>query len=266
MNASGTTYYLPRETAEVCNDERIKQCKNLSLLLHKYPPQAVIQSSARKNQWLRTLISNSLLDADLALHAYRRWHAMTTAAQAQCFHAKTDWHLAQGLSNETVLETDLTVHPLYGLPFIPGSALKGLCRNYVTGEISEHLSKNIDEDDEIVQRIFGTPDQSGSVIFFDALPVEGKATFALDIINVHYPDYYSRGKAPINDQRPNPLLFLTVADTIFAFALAPRTLKYSEQNDDVMMASQWLQEALQEWGIGGKTSAGYGYLTSQSVT
>jgi CRISPR type III-B/RAMP module RAMP protein Cmr6 len=263
MNTPGIAYYLPRETADACNDERMKQCKNLSLLLHKYPPQAALQSSAQKNQWLRTILSNDVIDANLTMHAYRRWHAMTTAAGAQQFHAKTDWHLAQGLSNETVLETNLTLHPLYGLPLIPGSALKGLCRNYVTGEISGHVSKNIEEDDETVRRIFGSPDQSGTVIFFDALPVEGKATFALDIINVHYPGYYSRGKAPINDQRPNPVLFLTVADTIFAFALAPRNLKRVEQRDDVIMASKWLQEALQEWGIGGKTNAGYGYFTPQ---
>ncbi len=261
-----TTYYLPRETADACNDERMKRCKNLSLLLDKYPPQATLQNSAHKNQWLRTLISNDVIDADLALHSYQRWYAMTRAMGAQHFQARTDWHLAQGLSNTTVLETNLILHPLYGLPHIPGSALKGLCRNYVTGEIGEHRSTTIDADDETICRIFGSPDQSSSIIFFDALPLEGKATFALDIINVHYPDYYMKGKAPINDQRPNPLLFLTVANTIFAFALAPRNLQRIEQREDVLIASQWLQEALQEWGIGGKTSAGYGYLTSQVMT
>lgn len=258
-----TAYYLPKETATLCNDGRMKQCKNLGLLLHKYPPQEALQGNAQKNQWLRTMLSNNVIDANLSMQAYRRWHTMTTALGAQHFHAKTDWRLAQGTGNETVLETDLTVHPLYGLPIIPGSALKGLCRNYVTGEISEHGSKNMDEDDETVRRIFGTSDQSGTVVFFDALPIEGKATFALDVINVHYPEYYNRGKTPINEQRPNPVLFLTVEDTIFAFALAPRNLKRVEQRDDVTVASRWLQEAMQEWGIGGKTSAGYGYFTPQ---
>ena len=188
MSTPETAYYLPRETAVLCNPEQVKQCKNLDLLLNKYVPQTVLQSSARKNQWLRDIISNNVLDTNLSMHVYQRWLAMTSAAGAQHFHAATDWHLAIGLSNETVLETDLTLHPLYGLPFIPGSALKGLCRTYVTGEIDGHRSKQIDEDDETIQRIFGSPDQNGSVIFFDALPFEGKATFALDIINVHYPD------------------------------------------------------------------------------
>ena len=241
----------------------MKQWKNLGLLLNKYSPQAALQNNAQKNQWLRTLISNDSIDADLSMHAYRRWLAMTTAAGAQHFHAATDWRLAIGLSNERVLETDLTLHPLYGLPLIPGSALKGLCRTYVTGEIDEHISKKIDEDDETIRRIFGSPEQSGTVIFFDALPFEGKATFALDIINVHYPDYYSQGKAPTNDQRPNPVAFLTITDTLFAFALAPRNSRRQEHQDDVRTASQWLQEALQEYGVGGKTSAGYGYFTLQ---
>jgi CRISPR-associated protein Cmr6 len=263
MNMPPVTYYLPRETADLLADERMKQCKNLGLLLNKYPPQAALQTSARKNQWLRDMVSSDMIDANLAMHAYRRWLSMVTATGAQHFHAVTDWRLAIGLNNATVVETSLTLHPLYGIPLIPGSALKGLCRTYATGEISEHTSKKIEEDDQAIQRVFGSPTRAGTVMFFDAIPFEGKATFALDIINVHYPDYYSRGKAPTNDQRPNPVMFLTVTDTIFTFALAPRNLKRAEQQDDVTTVSQWLRDALQDYGIGGKTSAGYGYFTSQ---
>ena len=263
MNAPRPPYYLPRETANLLSDEHMRQCKNLGLLLNKYAPQSVMQSSARKNQWLRGIISSNMIDVTLAMYAYRRWLSLTTAAGALHFHAATDWRLTIGLNNETVLETGLTLHPLYGIPLIPGSSLKGLCRSYVTGEIAEHTSKRLDEDDQTVQRIFGSPTQSGTVIFFDAIPFEGKATFALDIINVHYPDYYSRGKTPTNDQHPNPVTFLTISDTLFAFALAPRNLKRGEQKEDVIMASRWLQEALQEYGVGGKTSAGYGYFSTQ---
>lgn len=263
MKEPSINYYLPRETADLLTDEGIKQCKNPGLLLNKYLPQAVLQSSARKNQWLRETMSQTRIDADLAHHAYRRWLMLTTAAGAHHFHAATDWRLAIGLHTATVLETGLTLHPLYGIPLIPGSALKGLCRNYVTSEIAEHTSKSSDEDDPTIQRIFGSPHQSGTVTFFDALPMEGKARLSLDIINVHYPDYYSRARVPTNDQRPNPVLFLSVTDTTFAFALAPRDPQKEEQQSDVHTAIQWLQEALQDYGVGGKTSAGYGYFTPQ---
>jgi CRISPR type III-B/RAMP module RAMP protein Cmr6 len=260
-NTSQPTYYLPPETAELLTDERLRQCKNPGLLLNKYPPQAALQNSTRKNQWLRDTLSHPLIDATLAAHAYRRWLALTTAGAAQHFQATTDWRLAIGLNSATVIEMSLTLHPLYGIPLIPGSALKGLCRNYVTSEKAEHASKRLAEDDALIERIFGSANQSGTVIFFDALPLEGRATLALDIINVHYPDYYSKGKTPSNEQRPNPLLFLTVTDTIFAFALAPSKRQSAEQQDDVRTAIQWLQEALQAYGVGGKTSAGYGYFT-----
>jgi CRISPR-associated protein Cmr6 len=118
-------------------------------------------------------------------------------------------------------------------------------------------SKDIEHDSEAVKQIFGSQDGAGTVIFFDAMPVDGKATIALDIMNSHYPNYYGEKKPPTNDQNPNPVTFLTVTSTIFMFALAPRNPRYI---DDVNTAKNWLQKALEKYGVGGKTSAGYGYF------
>jgi len=60
---------------------------------------------------------------------------MMSAIEATCFDVSLDWRIVIGLGGESVLETDITLHHLYGIPFIPGSALKGLTRAYVTGEI-----------------------------------------------------------------------------------------------------------------------------------
>jgi CRISPR-associated protein Cmr6 len=109
--------------------------------------------------------------------------------QAQHFTAMTAWRMVVGLGGETVLETDLTLHHLYGIPFIPGSALKGLTRAYVTGEVEEYKSRKIEDDKSDIQRIFGTQKEAGSVIFFDAMPVNDKIKIDLDIMNVHYPKY-----------------------------------------------------------------------------
>ena len=118
-------------------------------------------------------------------------------------------------------------------------------------------SKDIEHDNETVKRIFGSQERAGTVIFFDAMPVDGKATFVLDIMNSHYPNYYGEKKTPTNDQNPNPVTFLTVTNTAFMFALAPRNPRYI---DDVKTAKDWLQKALEKYGVGGKTSAGYGYF------
>src|SRR5205823_13427487 len=155
--------------------------------------------------------SGSYIDTRLTESVYRRWLNTTIAERAQHFSAITDWRMVVGLGGETVLETDLTLHHLYGIPFIPGSALKGLTRAYVTGEV--YPSKDIDHDNAIVRRIFGTQKEAGTVIFFDAMPIEGKAAFELDIMNSHYPNYYGEKKLPTNDQNPNPVTFLAVANT-----------------------------------------------------
>lgn len=252
-------YYLPSVTASVLNDY-INRCKNLGLILDKYPPEEVIGNTAQKSGWLRRLNVNNRNDAALAQAAYDRWYRMITVIEGvQHFRAATDWRMVIGLGGETVLETDITLHHLYGTPFIPGSALKGLTRAYASGEI--YPSTDIDKDHEVVKRIFGTQKEAGTVIFFDAMPVDGQVTFALDIMNPHYPDYYSGSKPPTNDQSPIPVTFLTVTDTAFVFALAPRNPKNDKHKADAEQAREWLQAALDKYGIGGKTSVGYGVMT-----
>lgn len=48
---------------------------------------------------------------------------------------KPDWRLIVGLGNESVYETSITLHHIYGIPYIPGSAVKGVVRSYVIQEV-----------------------------------------------------------------------------------------------------------------------------------
>lgn len=269
-------FYLPAATSMLVNDH-IARCKNLSLILDKYPTQAVITEAKNKSPWIRSLVQENHIDSALTQAAYSRWHAMMSATKATLFSASLNWRMIIGLGGETVLETDITLHPLYGIPFIPGSALKGLTRAYVSGEYKEYsvpedqpeeqrkASEKIDDDHSEIKRIFGSQDEAGSVLFFDAMPLNGKVEFVVDIMNPHYPEYYNSLKSskttpPTNDQQPNPITFLTVANTTFTFALAPRNPNDDQHKADVELVKGWLQEALQKYGVGGKTSAGYGYF------
>jgi CRISPR type III-B/RAMP module RAMP protein Cmr6 len=259
-------YNLPADTAVLVNDH-LARCKNLALILDKYPPQSVVADSKNKGPWLQSLVRGNHVDPALAESAYRRWYSMIEAIKATTFQAALDWRMVVGLGGESVLETDITLHHLYGIPFIPGSALKGLTRSYVTSEIDEYKSEKEENDHKDVQRIFGMQKQAGTVIFFDAMPAGGNAALALDIMNPHYPDYYGGTKLPTNDQNPVPITFLTVTSTTFTFALAPRAAFDEEQRkrheEDVKQVGIWLRKALEEYGIGGKTSAGYGYFKKE---
>jgi CRISPR type III-B/RAMP module RAMP protein Cmr6 len=259
-----TQYYLPRQTARQLTAESVYQCGNLGLLLDRYLPQRVLQRGKNrgilKGQWLQEVAGAFRGDAELLENAYRRWLNITGAAGAQYFRAATAGRLVVGMGGDTVLGSDLTLHPLYSLPFIPGSALKGMTRAYITGEVAEHYSRNLADDDALVRRIFGSQETGGTVIFFDALPYQGRFALAPDIINVHYLHYYNEQQPPTNDRHPDPFTFLTVTDTVFVFALAPRHPAQAEAKDDVAHARQWLQEASVAYGVGSKTSAGYGYF------
>jgi CRISPR type III-B/RAMP module RAMP protein Cmr6 len=267
-------YNLPAATAGLINDH-ITRCKNLALILDKYPTKAAVEDTKFKGSWLQGLIKENHIDIALTQSAYNRWHIIMLAMGAILFNASLDWRMVIGLGGKTVLETDITLHHLYGIPIIPGSALKGLTRSYVTTEYKQYYipenqpeeqrkpSKKTDEDHLEIKRIFGSQEQVGTVTFFDAMPLPGTANFVLDIMNPHYPDYYSGSKAPTNDQDPRPITFLAVQNATFTFALALRNPHDLEHKDDLDKAKGWLQEALQKYGVGGKTSAGYGYFKKE---
>lgn len=109
--------------------------------------------------------------------------------------------------------------------------------------------------------VFGLLEQAGCVIFLDAVP-KNNPTLAVDVMNPHYPDYYrdDSGKTPpSDDQSPNPVAFLSVAEgTIFGFALVPRCHDSAQAKQAVSLARRWLETGLREVGIGAKTAAGYG--------
>lgn len=117
------------------------------------------------------------------------------------------------------------------------------------------------------QKIFGTQNQRGVVQFFDAYPVD-KVTFEVDLMNPHYPDYYKeKSDIPPHDcQSPNPIKFLTVANTSFTFYLSynpPSAVpqpNHQQENPELKTVAVWLENALKDQGIGAKSAVGYGYF------
>ena len=192
------------------------------------------------------------------------------------------WRLVIGLGASHPQETSMTIHHIYGIPYIPGSAIKGVTRHWAILKFAEEISKSENSEfEKAIERvskalengekmdlkvedlefnqlieIFGTQKQEGKVIFFDAYPV-GEIKLKIDIMNPHYPKYYSEGHPPTDWQNPVPIKFLTIERTKFEFYLA------SKSNDDrdknlLNKAKKLLSEALKTHGIGAKTALGYG--------
>ena len=122
-----------------------------------------------------------------------------------CVDATVDWRLIVGLGSEHVQETNMTLHHIYGIPYIPGSAVKGVLRHWwlqILQEDKHFLQKNkgfinkkgeVDEakalNDPNFLAIFGSQERQGKVQFLDAYPDPEKFHFAIDIMNPHYPEY-----------------------------------------------------------------------------
>ena len=187
---------------------------------------------------------------------------------------KPNWRLVIGLGGDSVCETGMTLHHIYGFPYIPASAIKGVLRSYIIQTIflpefegqdnaGEEAEKKALKDLQF-EKIFGSTDQQGKAIFFDAFPTE-IPKLKPDIMNVHYKEWYGNDKdrfnnpiPPTDTQQPNPILFLTVEDTPFQFLIGSKESDALTIQGKILMS--WLTSALEEHGIGAKTAVGYGYM------
>jgi len=147
-------------------------------------------------------------------------------------HLKTASRLIVGLGSGHVLETSLTLHHIFGIPYIPASALKGVVRMVSFWEIAEKENKKTDNDIENLQKqlydseisssdskdilkhklLFGTQGFKGLLVFLDAFPEiqNNQDIFELDVMTPHYSNYYTKGEPPGDWENPKPITFLTV--------------------------------------------------------
>lgn len=193
---------------------------------------------------------------------------------------KPEWRFVTGLGGHSVYETGITLHHIYGIPYIPASSIKGVLRSWIIHEIFGNNEGKAISESELFCKVFGCPSSifvesekrnytsilekahRGKVTFFDAFPLKSPI-IEPDIMNPHYPEWYSGkpGKAPVDTDNPNPVFFLTVKDTPFQFLIGSKTWNLETEkfwNDQSL--GWWLENALSEHGIGAKTAVGYGYF------
>jgi CRISPR-associated protein Cmr6 len=189
---------------------------------------------------------------------YARWEKMLDDYKQAGYaverrEAKVRGRMVLGTGSESVLETAVTLHRTYGVPYIPGSALKGLAANFAR----QYCGNAWSETRQNYKTVFGETDKSGCVIFFDAMcKASSGLTLHTDVLTPHHRDYYMKSNIPPADwDDPNPVHFLSATGT-YLIALAA-----SEGGDDwICSVLEILRNALGEMGIGAKTSSGYGRM------
>ncbi len=191
---------------------------------------------------------------------FERWQAMLQeySVTTQTRRVRVKGRMAVGLGNESVLETSICLHRTYGVPYIPGSALKGLAASYAHNLLGEEWKKG----GKFHAIVFGDTENAGYITFFDALymPGSGYLQQALhpDIITVHHQKYYQgANQAPSDSDDPNPIPFLSATGTYLLTLAAP---DFQQPTRWIDLTFQILAEALDKLGIGAKTSSGYGRM------
>lgn len=256
---------VPKDTKEfVFKNGRLRKFSNFGLLFNKFidwnsnweKKRDILDEILKSFNTTPEIISSLIIRYNKIIDSYK-----VQGYESKAFKVTTDYRLIIGLGGAHVLETGLTLYPLYGFPYIPASSVKGIARAYA--EMSGEASR----DD--LREIFGSEDKDkvietnreGRVVFLDGLPTKFPR-LEVDIMNPHYGDYYqgkkdSRGNPipPADYLSPNPIQFLTVAtNQEFLFSL------FSKDAPILEKAKQWLIGGLTELGAGGKTNVGYGYF------
>lgn len=211
--------------------------------------------------------------------AFERWSASLPADPAP-IDLQTAGRLVVGLGSENVLEVGIRLNHTFGLPIIPGSALKGLAAHYCDqhwGAADAKFKKATKPEDEAFRKylrgvgpkppanyhrlLFGTTDDSGCIVVHDAwhVPDSAQKPLVLDVMTPHHPAWLDGSAPPTDFDSPTPVPFLSVTGR-FRVAVAWRGPDHPEATSWTALTLSLLKEALAEWGIGAKTSSGYGRL------
>jgi CRISPR-associated protein Cmr6 len=174
------------------------------------------------------------------------------------FTAEVRGRLVIGLGAQSVRETNVALLHTWGVPFLPGSALKGLASAAASGLSGEAGWKKLPAQGEDHALLFGDTKRAGCVVFHDAwwIPEPGELTLPLDldVTTVHHPDYYrAAASAPADWDDPNPVAFLTARGKYLVALSGPEAW--------ALRAGEWLSLGLEQLGLGAKTQAGYGRMS-----
>ena len=246
---------------KVLDTLKLEESENASLIMARY-----IKSLDDKNDSKRKLFSAmshaSVNALELYEHAFSmRRDTLVMTAIPKTF--RTIQPLAVGLGNSNVIETGLALNPLYGMPMLPGSSIKGITAHYCSeifgAENPDYRGPNPDAPLEpagrIYEALFGkvAPEkeqEAGLLRFYDAwiMPESVSECFVMDVMTPHHGSDFAD---------PDPINFPTVKGD---FEIFIGCSNFEADKEWIDFAFSLTEEALKNYGIGGKIRAGYGKM------
>ena len=203
-------------------------------------------------------VLNQILDKEAALNEavradrtctilYQQLTERTTSIADDVLSATFPWRLRVGGPRgfeELLLPA---FHPVYGVPYVPASSLKGAIRAW---------ARQHQQSTDRIDRLLGTLDGGvGCVQILDAFPT--RPCLSVDIANPQW-SWESNGESDRVRYQPVPHTLLSMESPELTIGLV-RTQRGRRENqpDDLRTVKEWLEKALAA-GIGSRVSAGYG--------
>ena len=221
-------------------------------------------SDARSKQFdalFAPVVTGAIQSGQLYQSAFERWETLVAAHDGlESRLATVTGRMVVGLGSASVWENSIRLHHTYGVPVIPGSALKGLAARFAANWLGEEWKR----EGEAHQTMFGTTESAGYVTFYDAWYVSNgdKLPLLKDVITVHHKEYYQEKKdedgkikPPADWDSPTPIQFLS-ANGKYLITLGGVDAWRKRAFEIVALA-------LEHEGIGAKTSSGYGRMKLQ---
>jgi CRISPR-associated protein Cmr6 len=203
-----------------------------------------------------------------------------------------------GLGNEHPLENGFAFLNPYGLPYLPGSGVKGVlrqaARELASGDWGDSMGWSTERAFvltsgresiplSMIDALFGlesgnggTHHVRGALSFWDVIPQIKGDSLMVDVMTPHQSHYYQQkrdGKAgdsdtPHDSGQPNPISFLTVPpESGFAFHVCCDLAHLKQLTPELAVSGRWktllataFEHAFAWLGFGAKTAVGYGAM------
>ena len=176
-----------------------------------------------------------------------------------------------GTGMEHPLENGFAFLNPYGLPYLPGSGIKGVLRR--TAEYlrdKEFSDSDFGWDQLAIDTLFGLEPKNdkdasrGALVFWDVYIQPKDYKLGMDILTPHFTDYYAGNGTPHESGQPVPVPFLVVPPSAsFTFHIqCNREFILDEKLKDNWrdLVKALLEHSFDWLGFGAKTASGYGQL------
>jgi CRISPR-associated protein Cmr6 len=135
-------------------------------------------------------------------------------------------------------------HPIFGIPYIPSSSLKGAAKSWAR----QNPNTSQQEIEELLGILEGKEAKAAKVEFLDAFPT--KPCLSVDVATPQW--HWKDNKV---DYKPEPHPLLSMEQPQILIGLRPSGRGTAA---DVETVKKWLENAINTSGIGSRVSSGYG--------